>query len=154
MKAVVQRVSKATVRVDGDIVGAIERGLLVLLGVAHGDDADTAKQFATKVASLRVFEDAEGRMNLSCAEVDGAVLGISQFTLLGDVRRGRRPSFAGAAPPELAEPLYETFCAAIEAAGLRCERGRFGAHMDVALVNDGPVTLVLDSDDLQRPRRT
>ena len=153
MKTVVQRVSKATVRVDGDIIGAIERGLLVLLGVAAGDNLETARTLAAKVAGLRVFEDADGRMNLSCAELGGAVLCISQFTLLADVRRGRRPSFAGAAPPELAEPLYEAFCAAIEAAGLRCERGRFGAHMDVALVNDGPVTLVLDSDDLQRPRR-
>ena len=153
MKAVVQRVSRASVTVGEETISAIDRGLLVLLGVAEGDGIETASALAAKVAGLRVFEDAEGRMNLSCAEVGGALLCISQFTLLGDVRRGRRPSFAGAAAPELAEPLYEAFCAAIEATWLRCERGRFGAHMEVDLVNDGPVTLVVDSDDFQRPRR-
>lgn len=109
---------------------------------------------AVKVAGLRVFEDTEGRMNLGLKDTGGAVLCVSQFTLYGDIRKGRRPSFDAAARPELAGPLYEAFCAAIEAEGIRCERGRFGAHMAVHLVNDGPVTLILDSDALEAPRRS
>lgn len=153
MRAVVQRVSRATVRVDERTVGSIDAGLLILLGITHDDTAALAEKLAAKVAGLRIFEDPEGRMNLSAAEVGGAVLCISQFTLYGDVRRGRRPSFDAAARPDHAEPLYEAFCAAMEREGLRCERGVFGAHMDVELVNDGPVTIIVDSAGLDEPRR-
>jgi len=153
MRAVVQRVSHAAVRVDDRTVGAIGPGLLVLLGITHDDTLPIAERLAAKVAGLRVFEDPDGRMNLAVADVGGAVLCISQFTLYGDVRRGRRPSFDAAARPEQALPLYEAFCAAIEREGLRCERGLFGAHMQVELVNDGPVTIIVDSADLDQPRR-
>ncbi|MBE7519703.1 MAG: D-tyrosyl-tRNA(Tyr) deacylase [Thermoflexaceae bacterium] len=153
MRAVVQRVSRARVTVAGRPVGEIGRGLLVLLGVAETDAALDAARLAAKIAGLRVFEDAVGKMNLSLGEKGGAVLIISQFTLYGDVRRGKRPSFDRAAPPALARELYEAFCAAVEAEGVRCERGEFGEHMDVELVNDGPVTLVIDTEELDRPRR-
>lgn len=153
MRALVQRVARAAVRVDGRVAGTIDAGLLVFLGVREGDTATDAAAFARKVAELRIFEDADGRMDLDVQTVGGAVLCISQFTLYGDVRRGRRPSFSDAAPAAVAGPVYDAFCAAIEALGLRCERGVFGAHMQVELVNDGPVTLWLDSDDLRRPRR-
>lgn len=153
MRAVVQRVSHARVAVGGRVAGAIADGLLVLVGVTHDDRRETAEALAGKIAALRIFPDAEGRMNRSLAETGGAVLCVSQFTLYGDVRRGNRPSFTDAAPPRQAEALYEAFCATIEAAGLRCERGVFGAHMEVELVNDGPVTLIVDSADLARPRR-
>lgn len=153
MRAVVQRVSRAAVRVDERTVGSIDAGLLVLLGITHDDTPAVAEKLAAKVTGLRIFEDPDGKMNLSVAEFGGAVLCISQFTLYGDVRRGRRPSFDAAARPEEAEPLYEAFCAAIEREGLRCERGVFGAHMDVDLVNHGPVTLIVDSADLDQPRR-
>lgn len=149
----VQRVSEARVLVDGDTVGSIGRGFLVLLGVSQGDTQAVATKMAGKVAGLRIFEDNEGRMNLGLAETGGSILCISQFTLYGDVRKGRRPSFDSAARPEVAQPLYESFCAAIESEGLRCERGRFGAHMAVSLVNDGPVTLIIDSEALDAPRR-
>lgn len=152
MRAVIQRVSEARVDVAGETMGAIGRGLLVLLGVAHGDTQADAVRLAGKVCSLRIFEDADGRMNLDVCAVGGAVLCVSQFTLLGDVRRGNRPSFERAAPPDEAEPLYEAFCEAVRAEELVCDTGRFGAHMEVHLVNDGPVTLVLDTDDLARPR--
>jgi len=154
MRAVVQRVKQAEVRVDGELVGAIGPGLLVLLGVGQDDEAATAKKLAEKVAGLRVFEDAAGKMNLGLSDIEGAVLCVSQFTLYGDVRRGRRPSFDAAARPEEALPLWEAFCEGIEQAGIRCERGRFGAEMQVSLVNDGPVTLIIDSRDLEQPRRT
>lgn len=153
MRALIQRAARAHVTVDGTVTGEIERGLVILLGVAPGDTDETAQRIAEKAIGLRIFEDDEGRMNRSLAEIGGAVLAISQFTLYGDMRRGRRPSFTGAAPPEVAAPLYDAFCAAIEALGVRCERGVFGAHMSVELVNDGPVTLMLDSDELERPRR-
>ena len=153
MRALIQRVSRAGVRVDGEVVGAIEGGLLVLLGVTHGDDEAVAESLARKVAGLRVFEDGEGRMNLDLAAVEGAVLCVSQFTLYGSVRKGRRPSFTEAAEPERAEALYERFCAALEGEGVTCARGRFGAHMEVESVNDGPVTLLIDSAELERPRR-
>jgi D-tyrosyl-tRNA(Tyr) deacylase len=153
LRAVVQRVRSASVRSDGEVLGAIGHGLLVLLGVGLGDDEGCADYLAGRVAALRVFEDDAGKMNLGAAETAGAVLCVSQFTLYGDLRGGNRPSFTGAAAPALAERLYDRFCAGIEAAGLRCERGRFGAQMEVELVNDGPVTLLLDSDDLRRPRR-
>ena len=153
MRALVQRVSRASVRVDGEATGAIENGFLVLLGVTHGDDEAVADALARKVAGLRVFEDAHGKMNLDLAATGGAMLCVSQFTLYGSVRKGRRPSFTEAAEPERAEALYERFCAAVEGKGVRCERGRFGAHMEVESVNDGPVTLLIDSADLERPRR-
>ena len=137
MRAVVQRVSRASVTVEGEVIGAIGTGLLVLLGIAHGDGPGEADRLADKVRALRVFPDADGRMNEPLGERE--VLCVSQFTLYGDVRRGNRPSYVEAARPEHAEPLYERFCARLGAA-----RGRFGAHMEVELVNDGPVTLLLE----------
>jgi D-tyrosyl-tRNA(Tyr) deacylase len=145
VRAVVQRVARAGVTVDGEAVGSTGPGLLVLLGVARGDTESDAAWLAAKVAGLRVFEDARGRMNLSALETGGAVLAVSQFTLLGDCRRGRRPSFAGAADPNEGRLLFERFVALLRGEGLPVETGRFGAHMLVALENDGPVTLVLDS---------
>ena len=153
MRALVQRVSRASVRVDGESVGAIDTGLLVLLGVTHADDEAVAESLARKVVGLRVFEDEDGKMNLDLAAVGGEVLCVSQFTLYGSVRKGRRPSFTGAAAPDRAEALYERFCATVEGEGVRCARGRFGAHMAVESVNDGPVTLLIDSAELDRPRR-
>ncbi len=153
MRAVIQRVSGARVDVAGQTVGAIEKGLLVLLGVAHGDTEADAVRLAEKVCSLRVFEDSDRKMNLDVRAAGGAVLCVSQFTLLGDARKGNRPSFGAAAGPAEAEPLYRAFCEAVRARGLVCETGRFGAHMEIHLVNDGPVTLILDTEDLARPRR-
>lgn len=146
MRAVVQRVARASVTVEGEITGEIGKGLLVLLGVAHEDTEAAADYLADKIVGLRVFEDPDGKMNLGVADAGGAVLVVSQFTLYGDVRRGKRPSFDRAARPERANELYEYFVARIRAAGLRCETGRFQAMMDVELVNDGPVTILLDSD--------
>ncbi len=148
MRAVVQRVSRAAVKVGGEIVGEIGAGLLVLLGVAQDDREADADYLADKIIGLRIFEDAEGKMNLAVADVGGAVLTVSQFTLFGDVRRGKRPSFDAAARPELALRLYEYFVEKIRAAGLRCETGRFQEMMEVELVNDGPVTILLDSRKL------
>lgn len=145
MRACVQRVSQAQVVVDAEVVGRIERGLLVLLGVATDDTAADAEHLAEKIAGLRIFEDAEGKMNLGLADVGGAMLVVSQFTLLGDARKGRRPSFIAAAPHELAEQLYEVFVAAVRRQRLEVATGRFRRHMDVTLTNDGPVTLLLDS---------
>ena len=145
MRAVLQRVTRARVTIGGEVAGAIERGLLVLLGVAPADTPDDARRLADKVVGLRIFADAEGKMNLSVAEVGGAVLVVSQFTLHGDCRKGRRPSFVDAAPPEVAVPLYETFVEAVRAQGVPVRTGRFGAMMQVELVNDGPVTLIVDS---------
>jgi D-tyrosyl-tRNA(Tyr) deacylase len=145
MRAVVQRVKEARVTVDGEVVGRIGPGLLVLLGVGKGDAPADADLMAEKVANLRIFADDAGQMNRSVLEVGGAVLVVSQFTLLGDARRGRRPSFVEAAPPEEAEPLYRRFVDASLLLGLRVETGVFRAAMDVALVNEGPVTILLDS---------
>ncbi len=145
MRAVVQRVSRSQVIVAGEIVGKIERGLLVLLGVSTTDTQADADYLADKISGLRIFEDADGKMNLSVAEVGGALLVVSQFTLYGDVRRGKRPSFDAAARPEQARPLYEYFVERIQALGLRCETGKFQETMQVELVNDGPVTVLLDS---------
>lgn len=131
--------------VEGEIVGQIGRGLMVLLGVAAGDREADAQWLADKIAGLRVFEDAAGKMNLSLVETGGSMLVVSQFTLLGDCRRGRRPSFVDAAPPEEAERLYEVFVAAVRAAGIEVATGRFRRHMLVSLVNDGPVTLIVES---------
>ncbi len=148
MRAVVQRVARAKVTVDGKVTGEIEIGLLVLLGVAQTDSEQDADYLAEKIAGLRVFEDADGKMNLAVAEVGGAVLAVSQFTLYGDVRRGKRPSFDAAARPELAKKLYDYFCARVRVLGLRCEEGVFQAMMDVELLNSGPVTILLDSTKL------
>jgi D-tyrosyl-tRNA(Tyr) deacylase len=144
MRVVLQRVSRAAVRVDGTTTGAIGRGFVVLAGFAPSDTEATLAWMAEKVAGLRLFGDADGKMNLPLSEVAGGVLVISQFTLYGDVAKGRRPSFIAAAPPAVAEPLYERFVALLRALGLTVETGRFGAMMDVELVNDGPVTLVLE----------
>ncbi len=145
MRAVVQRVSRAQVSVAGETVGAIERGFLVLLGVAAGDTAEDGLYLAQKIVGLRVFEDDQGKMNLSLAQVGGKLLAVSQFTLLGDCRKGRRPSFDLAARPELARELYEGFVAAVRELGIETATGRFQEHMLVELTNDGPVTLLLDS---------
>lgn len=153
MRVVLQRVSRAAVRVDGEVVGEIGSGLLALVGVAAGDDAETVDKVAGKVAGLRIFADAEGRFNESVAEIGGAVLVVSQFTLISDVRKGRRPSFTSAARPEQAEPLVERFAAQLAAAGVPTASGRFGAMMEVELVNDGPFTVVIDSSELERSRR-
>ena len=145
MRAVVQRVSRAQVTVDARTVGVIGRGLLVLLGVTHEDTEADADYLADKITGLRVFEDANGKMNLDTAAVEGGILVVSQFTLYGDVRRGKRPSFDAAAPPQQARQLYEYFVEKIRAAGLTCETGRFQEMMQVELVNEGPVTILLDS---------
>jgi D-tyrosyl-tRNA(Tyr) deacylase len=145
VRAVVQRVSSASVEVDGKTVASIGRGLLVLLGVAQGDGERQAEWLADKIAGLRIFEDEAGKMNLSVEDVGGSVLVVSQFTLLGDCRKGRRPSFSDAAPPEEADRLYQRFVERARGAGLRVETGVFQARMDVRMVNDGPVTLILDT---------
>jgi D-aminoacyl-tRNA deacylase len=145
MRAVVQRVSRAKVTVSGEITGEIGPGLLVLLGVGTGDTRSDADYLADKIIGLRIFEDTGGKMNLSVVDIAGAVLAVSQFTLYGDTRRGRRPSFDAAAPPQLARDLYEYLVEKIRAAGLCCETGRFQEMMLVELVNDGPVTILLDS---------
>ena len=146
MRAVVQRVSRCRVTVDENTVGEIGAGLLVLLGVSKSDTEAAADYLAEKIIGLRIFEDAEGKMNLSVHESGGAVLVVSQFTLYGDVRRGKRPSFDAAARPEEAKRLYEYFVSKVRAAGLRCETGQFQAMMEVELVNSGPVTILLDSE--------
>ena len=148
MRAVVQRVNRASVEVVGEITGEIGHGLLVLLGVAQEDVEADADYLAEKIAGLRIFEDDAGKMNLSVVDIGGALLAVSQFTLFGDVRRGKRPSFDAAARPERARELYEYFVGRIRALGLRCETGRFQATMDVELVNNGPVTILLDSKKL------
>ena len=145
MRAVVQRVSQASVTVEGQVVGEIGHGFLVLLGVANDDTQEDVIYLAQKVAGLRIFQDDEGKMNRGLAEVSGKILVVSQFTLLGDCRKGRRPSFVKAARPEAAEGLYRSFVAEIRGQGIDVETGGFQVHMDVALINDGPVTLLLES---------
>jgi len=145
MRAVIQRVSRASVTVEGEVVGEIGRGMLVLLGVTHSDTSAQVEQLAEKIVGLRIFDDEAGKMNLALADVGGAMLVVSQFTLLGDCRRGRRPSYTEAAGPELANQLYEEFIDAVRRQNVAVATGRFRAHMDVALVNDGPVTLIVDS---------
>jgi D-tyrosyl-tRNA(Tyr) deacylase len=143
VKAVIQRVSRAEVRVDRESIGAIERGLLVLLGVADGDTEEEARRLATKIARLRIFPSERHPIDSSLLDVKGAALVVSQFTLCADTRKGHRPSFISAAPPEEANRLYEFFCGCLRELGIPVESGRFGAMMDVELVNDGPVTIVL-----------
>ena len=146
MKIVLQRCSRAEVRIDGETVGRIGRGFVVLVGITHSDTREDADFLAKKVAGMRVFEDAEGKMNLSLAEVGGQILSISQFTLYGSARKGNRPSFIEAARPEIAEPLYNYFNQVLrEQYGLHVETGRFGANMQVDFVNDGPVTIIVES---------
>lgn len=148
MRAIVQRVSRASVTVGGEVVGRIDRGMIVLLGVGQADTEVDADYLVEKVAGLRVFEDENEKMNLSVQDVGGAVLAVSQFTLYGDVRKGKRPSFDAAARPERAKELYDYFVAKVRDRGLRCETGVFQAMMQVELVNDGPVTIMLDSQKL------
>ena len=145
MRAVVQRVSRASVSVDGQVVASSGVGLLVLLGVAVDDTSERAERLAGKIARLRIFENEDGKFVRSLLDVAGGALVVSQFTLLADTRKGNRPSFTDAAPPEHAEPLYERFCAALQNLGITVERGTFGARMAISLVNDGPVTILLDS---------
>ncbi len=144
MRAVLQRVSHADVRVDGATVGKIGRGWLVLLGVGHGDTEETARKLADKAVKLRMFEDAEGKFNLSALDIGAELLVVSQFTLYADTSRGRRPSFVGAADPAMATGLVDRFAELVRGYGLRVETGRFGAHMEVSLLNDGPVTINLE----------
>ena len=151
MKAILQRVARASVEVDNEVVGSTEQGFLILLGVEHGDDETEARVLADKISGLRVFTDENDKMNLSLADIGGAVLVISNFTLCADCSHGRRPNFIGAARPETAEPLYEYFCQRISDNGVRrVQRGVFGADMQVSLVNDGPVTIDINSKDLKR----
>jgi D-tyrosyl-tRNA(Tyr) deacylase len=153
MRALLQRVNHAKVTVDDQTVGEIGSGLAVLLGVKEGDTPEDAAKLADKTANLRIFSDADGKFNLSLLDVGGAVLVVSQFTLYGDSRKGRRPSFTDAALPGLAEPLVARYCSSLRSLGIRVEEGQFQAHMLVEIHNDGPVTLILDTEDLARPRR-
>ncbi|MFN8493452.1 MAG: D-aminoacyl-tRNA deacylase [Caldilineaceae bacterium] len=150
MRAVIQRVSEASVTVEGEQIAQIGRGFLLLLGISHSDGEGEAAYLARKIAGLRLFEDAEGKTNLGLSDVDGKVLAVSQFTLYADARKGRRPSFTDAARPEQAQPLYLRFCELLAAEGIAVQRGIFQAHMQVALVNDGPVTLWLDTAEMMR----
>jgi D-tyrosyl-tRNA(Tyr) deacylase len=145
VRVVVQRVSEASVRVDGAVVASCGPGIVALVGVAVGDDEPTAASLAAKVGRLRIFPDEKGRFDRSLLDIDGEALVVSQFTLLADTRRGNRPGFTAAAPPPVAEPLYERFCAALRAEGVSVQTGVFGARMQVSLVNDGPVTIILDA---------
>lgn len=153
MKLVLQRVTRAAVRVDSEVIAAIGPGLLVLVGVAEGDGVDEARRLAAKTAELRIFAGDDGRFDRSLVDVAGEALVVSQFTLYADTRRGRRPGFSAAAPPETAAPIVEAFARELEALGVTTRRGRFGAHMQVELENDGPVTIIIDSKDHDRPRR-
>lgn len=145
MRAVVQRVSQGAVRVEDEVTGAIEKGLMVLLGVGREDSEKDARYLADKISGLRIFEDEAGKMNLSLEDMGGSMLVVSQFTLYGDCSKGRRPSFMDAAPPEAAEQLYETFIEAVRFKGIPVKSGRFQTHMEVSLTNDGPVTLIVES---------
>ena len=153
MKAVIQRVACASVAVDGETIASIGPGLLLLVGVAEGDDEAEAKRIAGKCAELRIFSDDDGRFNPSLLDTGGEALLVSQFTLFADIRRGRRPSFDAAARPETAEPLVGAFAAELRRLGVATQTGRFGAKMTIELLNDGPVTIVIDSAELDRPRR-
>ena len=153
MRAVLQRVSSASVSIEGDTVAAIGPGLLVLLGVAEGDGPDEARGLAAKSAELRIFADGDGRFNVSLLDCGGEALVVSQFTLLADVRKGRRPSFTAAAAPDIASGLVDRYVQSLRDLGIAVVSGRFGAHMQVQLENDGPVTILLDTDELEKPRR-
>ncbi len=153
MRAVIQRVSQASVEVDGKLVGEIGNGLVVLLGVHQNDEEADLEYLVKKIPDLRIFEDAEGKMNLSLREVNGAILAISQFTLYANTRKGRRPSFIEAAPPEKAEPMYQRFIQRLQEEGIPVQQGSFGAMMLVKIWNQGPVTIILNSEDRLKPRR-
>lgn len=146
MKVVIQRSKQASVTVEGNVTGAIDKGYVLLVGITHTDTAEDIAYCAKKVAELRLWEDDEGKMNRSILEVGGDILSVSQFTLYGETKKGRRPSFTGAARPEQAKPMWDAFNEALREFGLRVETGIFGAMMDVALINDGPVTIIIDSD--------
>ncbi len=148
MKVVLQRSAAAKVTVENEVVGAIEKGLVLLVGITHEDDAAIVRKMADKIAGLRIFEDAEGKMNLDICQFGGSILSISQFTLYGDCRKGRRPNFLKAAKPDVAESLYEQFNSCLRDNQLHVETGQFGAMMDVQLTNDGPVTIILDSAEI------
>jgi D-aminoacyl-tRNA deacylase len=145
MRVVVQRSKQASVTVDGEIIGEITKGFVLLVGITHGDTAEDAKYVAEKIVNLRVFEDHEGKMNLSLSQIEGEILSISQFTLYGDCRKGRRPNFMEAAHPDHASVIYDQFNQFLRDQGVKVETGQFGAMMDVALINDGPVTLIVES---------
>lgn len=147
MKAVIQRVKEANVKVDNEVIGEIKQGLVVLLGVTHEDTLEDVTYLVNKISHLRIFEDDNHKMNISLADIEGSVLSISQFTLYGDTRKGRRPNFMNAAKPDKANELYEAFNAQLKEAGIHVETGQFGAMMDVQLINDGPVTLILDTKE-------
>ena len=147
MRAVLQRVTAGNVRVGEELVGQIERGLVILLGIGPGDDQATVEYLVRQIVDLRIFSDDQGKMNLSLQDVDGEALVVPQFTLYADTSRGNRPSFTGAAPPDKARKLVDTFQAELAAAGVPTQNGRFGAHMQVGLVNDGPVTIILDTEE-------
>lgn len=150
MKAVIQRVSHSSVSVDNEIIGSVGKGLMILLGVEQGDSSADADKLVKKIPVLRIFEDENGKMNLSCADIEGEILVVSQFTLCADCSHGRRPSFIGSAPPDEANALYEYFVSELKAAGVKkVETGEFGADMKVELINDGPVTIILNSRDLK-----
>ena len=153
MKALVQRVSKASVSVENQVVAAIKQGLVVLIGVGIGDSEQDAQYLADKIANLRIFSDEANKFNLSALDIGGEVLVVSQFTLLADTRKGRRPSFTDAAPPEEAEPLIEKFVQFLQASGLRVQTGRFRQNMLVEIHNNGPVTIFIDSEERHKPRR-
>jgi D-tyrosyl-tRNA(Tyr) deacylase len=153
LRVVLERVSRASVEVDGEIIARIDAGLLLLIGIAQADDPSTVRRVARKCAEMRILRDEQGRFERSLLDTGGSALVVSQFTLLADVRKGRRPSFVEAAPPDVAEPLVETFADELRSLGIAVATGRFGATMQVDLVNDGPVTIVIDSEHLDRPRR-
>lgn len=149
MKAVIQRVQHSSVSIDGSVVGECKKGFMILLGVMQGDDSTDADKLVKKIPNLRIFEDENGKMNLSCLDIDGEMLVVSQFTLCADCSHGRRPSFTNSAPPQIANELYEYFVEELKNAGVRSvQTGEFGADMQVELVNDGPVTIILDSKEL------
>ena len=152
MRVLVQRVHSASCTIDGQVTGAIDEGLLLLAGVTHDDTEPEAKLLAGKALNLRIFNDPEGKMNLSVTDIQGGLLSISQFTLYGDCRKGRRPSFIKAAPPEQGDRLYQFFNTSLMESGLRVATGKFGAMMDIQLINNGPVTIMLDSEDFMKPR--
>ncbi|WP_461202437.1 D-aminoacyl-tRNA deacylase [Enterococcus sp. N342-3-1-2] len=147
MKAVIQRVRQASVAIEGTVVGEIEQGLMVLLGITHDDQQEDVDYLIRKIMQLRVFEDEAGKMNRSLAAINGAILSVSQFTLYGDTKKGNRPSFIKAAPPALAIPLYEAFNQGLKESGVTVATGRFGADMQVSLINDGPVTIIIDTKE-------
>ncbi|MFQ8705810.1 MAG: D-aminoacyl-tRNA deacylase [Thomasclavelia sp.] len=148
MRLVIQKVSQSSVKIEGEIVGAIDKGYMVLVGITNGDDEDLVEKMVDKLVNLRIFEDENDKLNLSLLDVKGSVLSISQFTLYANCKKGRRPSFIDAAKPDISSPLYDYFNKKIEEKGIKVERGVFGAMMEVSLINDGPVTIILDSNEI------